>query len=44
MKSKCLNAKTTPFCALDFELDLTFEPWHLTLLGYGCVESLGEMS
>jgi hypothetical protein len=31
LKPKCLNAKTTPFGPLDFELDLTLELCHLTL-------------
>jgi hypothetical protein len=35
LKSKYLNAQTIPFCPLDFELDLTFEPWLLTLFGLG---------
>jgi hypothetical protein len=31
LKPNCLNAKTTPFGPLDFELDLTLELCHLTL-------------
>lgn len=27
------SVKPSPFCASDFELDVTFELWHLTLLG-----------
>jgi hypothetical protein len=30
---KCLNAKTTSFSNLGFELDLAFEPCHLSLFG-----------
>jgi len=31
LKFKYLNVKTTLFCPLDFEIDLTFEPCYLTL-------------
>jgi hypothetical protein len=32
LKSKCLNAKITSFHHLGFELDLTFELCHLSLV------------